>query len=183
MYNLARLSFIALVVNAGLIFSAFAQGETSTDADSLETITVTATRTERRLMDSPLSSSVITSEQIETSTVDNLAELIRDVPGVEITEAATAGMKRIKIRGETSRRVAILIDGQELTDHSSYGAPLLLDPAMVERIEVVRGTGSVLYGQKALGGVVNFITKKGGDEAIQASVSASYNGATGGKKI
>ncbi|MGK0440459.1 MAG: hemoglobin/transferrin/lactoferrin receptor protein [Pseudohongiellaceae bacterium] len=84
-------------------------------------------------------------------------------------------MKRIEIRGKYSRRVAILIDGQELTDHSAYGASLLLDPAMVERIDVIHSTGFVLYGQKALAGVVNFITKEGGDEPIQASLTSSYN--------
>jgi len=175
-------SIIAVAISTVFSLPAFATPDNSSVDQTLdfETITVTATRTERRLMDSPLSSSVITSEEIAMSSAANLADLLRDVPGVEITDAATAGMKRIKIRGESSRRVAVLIDGQELTDHSTYGAPLLLDPTMVERIEVIRGTGSVLYGQKALGGVVNFITKKGGDEPIQASLSASYNSATQG---
>lgn len=183
MNYLPKKSIIAFAITSALSLTAFADeipsGELEKSVD-LEVITVTATRTERRLMDSPLSSSVISSEQIAVSSADSLADLLRDVPGLEITDAATAGMKRIKIRGEASRRVAILIDGQEVTDHSSYGAPLLLDPAMVERIEVVRGTGSVLYGQKALGGVVNFITKKGGDKPLQASVSASYDSATQG---
>ncbi len=176
-------TLIALAVCTTLSNTALADTPEAPSVDQtldLETITITATRTERRLMDSPLSSSVITSEEIEKSAVSSLSDLLRDVPGIEISDAATAGMKRIRIRGESSRRVAILIDGQELTDHSTYGAPLLLDPAMVERIEVIRGTGSVLYGQKALGGVVNFITKKGGDEPIQANLSAGYDSATQG---
>ena len=182
MIKISCFSIIAVAISTALSFPVFANPDDSSVDQTLdlETITVTATRTERRLMDSPLSSSVITSEEITMSSAASLADLLRDVPGIEITDAATAGMKRIKIRGESSRRVAVLIDGQELTDHSTYGAPLLLDPAMVERIEVIRGTGSVLYGQKALGGVVNFITKKGGDEPIQASLSASYNSATQG---
>lgn len=176
-------TLIALAVCTTLANTALADTPEAPSVDQtldLETITITATRTERRLMDSPLSSSVITSEEIEKSAVSSLSDLLRDVPGIEISDAATAGMKRIRIRGESSRRVAILIDGQELTDHSTYGAPLLLDPAMVERIEVIRGTGSVLYGQKALGGVVNFITKKGGSEPIQANLSAGYDSATQG---
>ena len=183
MNYLPKKSIIAFAITSAFSLTALADEIPSGEPDKsvdLEVITVTATRTERRLMDSPLSSSVISSEQIAMSSADSLAELLRDVPGLEIADAATAGMKRIKIRGEASRRVAILIDGQEVTDHSTYGAPLLLDTAMVERIEVIRGTGSVLYGQKALGGVVNFITKKGGDEALQASVSASYDSATQG---
>ncbi len=182
MKNLIRLSLVALAINASFSLSAQAEN-TAIAVDTLETITVTATRTARRLMDSPLSSSVITSEQISQSSADSLADMLNDLPGIDITEAATAGMKRIQIRGEASRRVAILIDGQELTDHSSYGAPILLDPAMIQRIEVIRGTGSVLYGQKALGGVVNFITKKGGDKALQANISGSYNSATNGQQL
>ena len=182
MIKTTYLSVTAVAISSVLSLPALANPDISSVDQTLdlETITVTATRTERRLMDSPLSSSVITSEEIALSPAASLADLLRDVPGVEIADAATAGMKRIRIRGESSRRVAILIDGQELTDHSTYGAPLLLDPAMVERIEVIRGTGSVLYGQKALGGVVNFITKKGGDEPIQASLSASYDSTTQG---
>ncbi|MCP4986414.1 MAG: TonB-dependent receptor [Colwellia sp.] len=185
MIKTSHLTLTAAAISTALSFTVFANPDVSSVDQTLdlETITVTATRTERRLMDSPLSSSVITNEEIAMSSAASLADLLRDVPGVEITDAATAGMKRIKIRGESSRRVAVLIDGQELTDHSTYGAPLLLDPAMVERIEVIRGTGSVLYGQKALGGVVNFITKKGGDEPIQASFSTSFDSATKGRQF
>lgn len=183
MQNLARLSLITLAITASGSFAAQADQPATTALDNLETITVTATRTERRLMDSPLSSSVITADQIAQSSADSLADMLSDLPGVEVKDSATAGMKRIQIRGEASRRVAILIDGQEITDHSGYGTPILLDPAMIERIEVIRGTGSVLYGQKALGGVVNFITKKGGDSPLQAHLSASYNSATNGRQL
>ncbi|SFC56696.1 TonB-dependent receptor plug domain-containing protein [Pseudoalteromonas denitrificans] len=188
MIKSCHLSLTALAVFTAFTFPALADTAITTALTSkaqkigLETITVTATRTERRIMDSPLSSTVITSEEIALNSAANLADLLRDVPGVEVADAATAGMKRIKIRGESSRRVAILIDGQELTDHSTYGAPLLLDPTMVERIEVIRGTGSVLYGQKALGGVINFITKKGGDTPLQANITTSYDSATKGKQ-
>ena len=63
---------------------------------------------------------------------------------------------------------------------AKVGVPLLIDPGMVERIEVVRGPVSVLYGAKALGGVVNIITKKGGDQPLQGHLSSSYNSANDG---
>ena len=102
-------SIIAVAISTALSFPVFANPDDSSVDQTLdlETITVTATRTERRLMDSPLSSSVITSEEITMSSAASLADLLRDVPGIEITDAATAGMKRIKIRGESSRRVAV----------------------------------------------------------------------------
>lgn len=148
-----------------------------------EYITVTATRTQRRFMESPVAIATVSAEDIQRSSADSVADTLQDIPGIQIADAATPGMKRITLRGESSLRVAILVDGQEITDHSTYGAPLLLDTSVVERIEVIRGTSSVLYGGKALGGVVNIITKKGGTEAIQASASVGYNSATNGQQL
>ncbi len=147
-----------------------------------EKITVTATKTSRYLIESPASIAIVNAKDIQRSSADSIASTLKDIPGLQVADAATSGMKRITLRGESSLRVAILIDGQEITDHSTYGAPLLLDTSMVERIEVIRGTSSVLYGGKALGGVVNIITKKGGSEPIQASFSAGFNSATKGKQ-
>jgi len=146
----------------------------------LDTVTVTGTRTETSVRRNPASISVITEDQIERSGAANIADILRDVPGITIDESSLAGLKRLKIRGEEARRGAVLIDGQEITDHTSYGAPILIDPALIERIEVVRGPHSVLYGSKAIGGVVNIITKKGGDRPFQGSVGASYLSATTG---
>ncbi|WDE09171.1 TonB-dependent receptor [Thalassomonas viridans] len=147
-----------------------------------EHFTITATRTERYFMESPVAISTVDARDIQRSSADSIADALRDIPGVQIADAATAGMKRITLRGESSLRVAILVDGQEITDHSTYGAPLLLDTSFVERVEVIRGTSSVLYGGKALGGVINIITKKGGTEAVQTTFSAGYNSATEGKQ-
>jgi Outer membrane receptor for ferrienterochelin and colicins len=66
--------------------------------------------------------------------------------------------------GEASSRVLILIDGQEVTYQragDNYGVGLLIDESALERVEVVKGPYSVLYGSQAIGGIVNFITKKG----------------------
>ncbi len=90
------------------------------------------------------------------------------------------GVERISIRGENSRRVAIFIDGQKLTDHTEYGQPLLIDPASIERIEVLRGSSSVVSGGRAIGGVVNIVTKKGADKPLEISTQAGYSSATKG---
>lgn len=151
-----------------------------TSAGPLEEIVVTASRNQQRVFDSPASLSVINEEQLTRATVPNLAEMMRDVPGVQVTDSGQPGLARVRLRGEESRRTAILINSQEVTDHHEVGTPLTLNPAMVERIEIIRGSGSVLYGSRALSGVVNFITRKGGTEAVQATVSGGYNGATSG---
>ncbi len=146
----------------------------------LEEVVVTASRTRERIFDSPASLSVINEEQLARATVPSLAELMRDVPGIQVTDSGQPGQGRIRIRGEESRRTAVLVNSQEVTDHYEVGTPLSLNPAMVERVEVLRGSGSVLYGSQALSGVVNFITKKGGTEPLQASVEGGYDSATDG---
>ncbi len=146
----------------------------------LDEITVVGTRTELSVQDNPASVSVVSQEKLQRQAPESIAEMLRDVPGVEVIDSSAAGMKRIRIRGESSRRVTILVDGQEITDHSTYGTPILVDPSNVERIDVVRGPASVLYGAKAIGGVVNIITKRGAPKPIQIEMGgASYSGTAG----
>lgn len=149
-------------------------------AGLLEEIVVTGTRTRKSIMHSPVSLSLLTSAQIDRINADNVADLLRYLPGISISDSGQAGLKRIRIRGEEARRMALLIDGQEFTDHREVGVPMLIDPGMIERIEVVRGPASVLYGAKALGGVVNIITKRGGSQPLQANLSTSFDTSTDG---
>ena len=108
---------------------------------------VTATRVEKELQDVPMSVSVMTSEDIKRSPARTIGELLQDVPGVEIRNSGGQGFKRISIRGENPNRVLILIDGQKLVENKSMdGTPLLIDPSNVERVEVIKGPASVLYG-------------------------------------
>jgi hemoglobin/transferrin/lactoferrin receptor protein len=172
-----RLSRLALAVCACL---GGISNTSATPTGVLEQVIVTASRTQERIFDSPASLSVITAEEISRSIAPNLAEVMRDIPGVQVTDSGQPGLGRIRIRGEESRRTAILINSQEVTDHYEVGTPLTLNPALVERIELIRGSGAVLYGSRALSGVVNFVTKKGGTEPVQATVSGSYNQATNG---
>lgn len=171
---------LALVITAALSPMMVVQAQEKTTM--LDTMTVVGTRTETSVRDNPASVSVIEREQIEKRGADSVAELLRDVPGVSVVDTAVAGMKRIRIRGEQSNRVVILVDGQEMTDQSSYGAPFLIDPSNIERIEVVRGPASVLYGAKAIGGVVNVITKKGAADPFALELGAGYYSGSKGKQ-
>jgi hemoglobin/transferrin/lactoferrin receptor protein len=171
-----------LTVAISAIVAATAQGSEITPQDSkrLEETVVTASRSAQRVFDSHASLSVITEEDLARTTVPSVAELLRDLPGVQVTDSGQPGQARIRIRGEESRRTAVLINGQEVTDHHEVGTPLTLHPSMLERVELVRGSGSVLYGSRALSGVVNFITRKGGTEPFQATLAGGYSGATNG---
>ncbi|SMG46076.1 TonB-dependent receptor plug domain-containing protein [Cedecea sp. NFIX57] len=159
--------------------SAFAQPNAAPD----DTIIVSASRTETNLWNSPVTVQVVDSKALENSTSVSIADDLKDIPGVEVTDNALAGRKQIRIRGEASSRVLILIDGQQVTYQRAgqdYGAGLLVDESALERIEVIKGPYSVLYGSQAIGGVVNFITKKSGDTPLGGLVKATWNSATAG---
>ncbi len=128
----------------------------------------------------PSAITVIDKEQISSAPASDLGEVFRDIPGVDIVDSGVSGMKRLSIRGEHSRRVLIKVNGQPLTDHSNYGTPLLMDPSMIERIEVVRGSASVVHGSNAIGGVVNITTRKMQPGEQEVLVSSGYYSATRG---
>jgi len=156
---------------------------TASSSQKDETLVVTASRSESSLWESAATMQVIDQQTLKNSTNTSIADDLQDIPGVEVTDNALAGRKQIRIRGEASSRVLILIDGQEVTYQragQNYGGGLLIDESSLERIEVVKGPYSVLYGSQAIGGVVNFITKKGGDKPLAGTVKAVYNSANAG---
>ncbi|NLY35135.1 MAG: TonB-dependent receptor [Alcaligenaceae bacterium] len=146
----------------------------------LDEVVAIGTKTENTIRENPYSVTVIDQNTLQKQTSDNVAELLKDVPGIQLVDSSIAGHKRVKIRGEDPTRVAILIDGQEVTDHSSYGSPFLVETHNIERIELVRGPASVMHGSKAIGGVVNIITKKGAQRPFEADLGGTYFSATDG---
>ncbi len=146
-------------------------------------VVVTATRIATPESQIGSSVSVITAEQIARKQYKSVPEALRSLPGLDVVQAGGPGQQTsVFIRGASSSHTLVLIDGINITDPSNpTGAVdfsgLLLDN--VERIEVVRGPQSTLYGANAIGGVINIITRKGqGDPratlTLQAGNHASY---------
>lgn len=166
---------------ASAVLASFANVATSEELKT-QSVKVTASRAERELMDVNMSVSVITQEEIKRSGARTVGELLQNVPGVRINNDGGQGIKRAMIRGNDAFQTLVLIDGQKISEQKSMsGSPFLIAPAMIERIEVIKGPASVLYGSEALGGVINIITKKGGDKAISGDVSIGYNSASKGR--
>lgn len=174
-YSTAQLLMLSLL--GSVAFSANAAQDKASGVYQFEQITVLGSAKESEVFVNPASVSVVGQEEIKNIAPQSVASYLRKVPGVQIIEE---GVERISIRGEGSNRVAITIDGQKLSDHSGYGQPLLIDPASIERIEVLRGSSSVVSGSRAIGGVVNIITKKGADSPLEVTTSAGYFSATRG---
>jgi hemoglobin/transferrin/lactoferrin receptor protein len=144
-------------------------------------VVVTATRTERELLDVPTSISIVDIKQLERRPKSTIAQLLQDISGIQVTDGGIGGgAKRVTIRGEGPARVLVLIDGMKISEQKSMdGSMIMIDPNNVERIEVIKGPASVLYGSEAIGGVVNIITKKGGSTPIQGTQTFTWDGSNG----
>ena len=137
-----------------------------------EEIVVSATRFDIPLDQSPASVSVITSEDIEQKQIERVSNALREVPGLSVVQTGTAGqLTSVFTRGLRSEHTQVLLDGvpinQGLQGAFNF-ADLVTDD--IERIEVVRGPQSTLYGPRALAGVIQIFTKQGeGTPAIMLS--------------
>ncbi|THD51702.1 catecholate siderophore receptor CirA [Enterobacteriaceae bacterium ML5] len=168
-------------LKAGLFAQLFAaafpvMAEETTDVKEREDqMVVTASAVEQNLKDAPASISVITREDLQKKPVQNLKDVLKDVPGVQITNESD-NRQGVSIRGLSSGYTLILVDGKRVNSrnavfrHNDFDLSWI--PAeSIERIEVVRGPMSSLYGSDALGGVVNIITRKVG-KAWHGTLSA-----------
>lgn len=147
--------------------SAWAEGNAATDP-TLATVVVTASGTAIDIKDAPASISVITREEIERQPVYDLNTLLRRIPGVTGGTSPVGEESKIKLRGLPDKYTLILVDGKRMgsSADTAYRPDLgrqdlnWISPEMIERIEVVRGPMSSLYGSDAMGGVINIITRK-----------------------
>jgi len=153
-----------------LLWLGFARAEEVVKEDSLKVpvyllknIVVTANRYEQDAFKLSQSVSILTREKIEKQNPQIVSDLLRELPGVEVNDAGPFRTRPV-LRGMFGSRVLILVDGERLNDtrESTFsGAQLsLVDISQVERIEIIHGPGSIVYGSDALGGVINIITKK-----------------------
>lgn len=169
---------LACAVSGALLAIGFAEA-----ADIVtEDVKVTATRVEKELMDVNMSVSVLTAEDIRRSSARSVGELLEMIPGVRVNNDGGQGIKRVSIRGNDTFQTLVMIDGQKISEQKSMsGSPFLIDPSQIERIEVIKGPASVLYGSEAIGGAVNIITKKGGTKAFGGEASVGFNTSANGR--
>lgn len=175
-FKLALL-FVALCLAAQPATQASA-AEAEQKAARTREVVISATKTEREKFEVPNSVSTVTDTDIRRNQGITIADQLRDIPGIEVADGGMGGgAKRITIRGEAPSRVLILIDGMKISEQKSMdGSMVMIDPMNIERIEVLKGPASVLYGSEAIGGVVNIITKKGGERPIQGGLALTYDG-------
>lgn len=126
---------------------------------------VTATRTESKMVDVPVNTTVISAEKIADRHYLDVADALKDVPGATVLDTGVGAYeKKVVLNGD--ERVLVLVDGKRVNidmgtmSRASYDLNQMPDVSLIERIEVVKGHGGALYGSDAVGGVINIITKK-----------------------
>ncbi|MCF8474813.1 MAG: TonB-dependent receptor [Emcibacter sp.] len=164
-----------------LFTSVFIPSSAHTAETDFEEIIVSATRYARPLSEIGSSVTVITAEDMEKSQTVFIQDILQNVAGVSLNQNGPfGGTSSVRIRGAASAQTVVLIDGIQMNDVAAPNGGYdfaNLDPSGVERIEVLRGPQSILYGSDAMGGVVNIITPTG-TEDIKSSLYAeggSYN--------
>ena len=172
---------MALSVASILVTQNLLLANETTKLDDVQVVT-SASGYEQKITDAPASISVITQEELQKKPYTNLLDAVKDIEGVDIGETTDkTNNGQISIRGMGADYTLILIDGKKQNNNGDIypnnfgGAQLASIPplSMIERVEVIRGPMSTLYGSDAIGGVVNIITKK---------ISNEWTGAIGHSK-
>jgi vitamin B12 transporter len=149
----------------------------TTGAFAQTVLVVTPSRSEQPLARAGSAVSVISREEIERSASRNLSDLLRTVPGLSVSgNGGFAQTQTLRLRGSEARHTLVLVDGIRINDPSSTGRELDLSTLVltdIERIEVLRGPQSALYGSDAIGGVVNLIMRKD-KKGFSGHLSAEY---------
>nr|WP_298055735.1 TonB-dependent receptor [uncultured Halomonas sp.] len=180
MPHLTRCTLTSAIALAAFSSTAHAQATTQ-----LDNIVVSASGFEQAMVDAPASISVISREELSRKRVTSIADALRDVEGVDVGgQVGKTGGSNISIRGMPSDYTLILIDGRRQNAAGSVtpngfgetSTSFFPPVSSIERIEVIRGPMSTLYGSDAMGGVINIITRRVGREwAGSIGVENTFN--------
>ena len=146
----------------------------ASDISPSDTIIVTATRTEIPLEQATVPVRVITRDDIELSLATDLAELLRFEAGIDIGRNGGPGQATsFFMRGTESNHTLVLIDGVRMNPGTIGGAAIQhISPEVIERVEIVKGARSALFGTDAIGGVINIITRRADKTHIEGGAGA-----------
>ncbi|BEO80497.1 TonB-dependent hemoglobin/transferrin/lactoferrin family receptor [Serratia marcescens] len=168
-----RFSALSLAIACALPTVALAQNTSTTTSSNAaaakkaktadETMTVVATGNQRSSFEAPMMVTVIEGNSPESQTAGTAADMLRRVPGITVTGSGRSNGQDLMMRGYDRRGVLTLVDGVRQGTDTGHINGTFLDPALVKRIEIVRGPSALLYGSGALGGVVSYETVDAAD--------------------
>jgi outer membrane receptor for ferrienterochelin and colicins len=170
-----KITLFAAIFFCQISFAQLVENSTNSKAKELnEVLVVTATRTERVLSSLPLPITIVTADAIVKSGVTRLNEILSEQTGI-ILIPDESGFEGIQMQGLDAAYTMILIDGVPLVGRSAGILDLSrISVGNIDRIEIVKGASSALYGSEAMGGVINVITKKPKKDMLSGSLSYRY---------
>lgn len=183
-----RPNYLSVAISSVLIMSPV-HAEEAANKENMEVIVVTASGYGQNIMQAPASISLISAEELKLKSYTDVTDALKHVAGVQIMGGGVE--QTVLIRGMTADYTLFLIDGRPAQRNDAFalnggqaGTPINFLPPIeaIERIEVIRGPASALYGSDAMGGVVNIITKKV-DNKWKASVTTEYSIAPSANKV
>lgn len=162
-----RWSSLSLAIACTLPLTVQAADTTATSTSSkkhtTDTMVVTATGNERSSFEAPMMVTVIESSSPTSETATSAADMLRKIPGLTVTGSGRVNGQDVTLRGYGKQGVLTLVDGIRQGTDTGHLNATFLDPALVKRVEVVRGPSALLYGSGALGGVISFETVEAAD--------------------
>jgi len=159
-----RPSLLALAIVSALPGAAVA---------ATDDMTVTATGNARSAFEAPMMVSVIDASAPENQTASSATDLLRHVPGLTLDGTGRTNGQDVNLRGYDRRGVLVLVDGVRQGTDTGHLNSTFLDPALIKRIEIVRGPSALLYGSGAMGGVIAYDTADAKD-LLQAGQTSGY---------
>ncbi len=169
-HSISIIGGLLLIVQAQQMFA-----QSDSLSRTLEEVVISASRQEERIIDAPRTITVIDRTKIENSVYNSVGDLLAKQQGLYVVGAnQTPGTNQsLFLRGANSNQVTVLVDGTRITDPSSPNNVIDLSELSltnVERIEIIEGSHSTLFGAAAIGGVVNIITRKNKDKGVHGLV-------------
>lgn len=171
--NLSRLALPFLLLPAA---NALADTFEREQALKLPDMLISANRQVEARNDSSAANTVFTREDIDRLQPSDVPDLLRRVPGVQVAQAGGRGsLPGIYIRGTQSAQSLVLVDGQRIGSSTSGDSNLQhLNIEQIERVEVLRGSRSVIYGSDAIGGVIQIFTRRGTEQGLQPRMHVGF---------
>jgi hemoglobin/transferrin/lactoferrin receptor protein len=156
------------------------------DTVLLSPVVVTATRSPKEVFLTPAPVNVFDRSDIRVRAPNTLTDLFRGQTGLDVSGVGLSQVRPV-IRGQLGQRILLLADGERLNNsrrQQDFGEiPGLLDVSTIDRVEVVRGPASVLYGSDAIGGVINVITRTPDLEGLHGAAGARYSSADAQRRV
>lgn len=175
--SLRNAVMVSLLAGTTVVWGGTAFAAEDLQEFALEDMVITASRVPTQKVDTPADISVISKEEIADQNYASASDALRAIPGVNVlgsgAKGSSMGQDKILLNGD--ERVLVLVDGRRMNLGSSgnSSADWLPPVNAIERIEVLKGGGSALYGTDAVGGVINVIMKKGSDIGNHVTVKAA----------